>query len=179
MTAVSGRGSRASSSQISSVCHRRRSSDSVLPVSVTTAAAASSIKWPLTPSRPVIYPLKKSPLAVHGAFCLGFITRKMDHICVFALALRSRCWLLLAATWLLAGPNEFVLGGPRSLAPRPPPPPCTLQHGQDDSFLPPHWISPSTRAPQPVQGSGGANDIFVLSAALKVRCWWAGHWTRQ
>ena len=74
MTAVSGRGSssRASSSQISSMCHRRRSSDCVLPVSVTTAAAASSIKWPLTGSRPVIYPLKKVTSGSARSFLPGF-----------------------------------------------------------------------------------------------------------
>ena len=70
MTAVSGRGS--SSSQISSTCHRRRSSDSVLPVSVNTAAAASSIKCPLTQSRPVIYPLKKVTSGSARSFLPGF-----------------------------------------------------------------------------------------------------------
>ena len=44
----------------------------MMPVSATTAAAASSIKWPLTGSRPVIYPLKKVTSGSARSFLPGF-----------------------------------------------------------------------------------------------------------
>ena len=182
MTAVSGRGSRASSSQISSMCHRRRSSDSVLPVSVTTAAAAaSSIKWPLTQSRPVIYPLKKVTSGSAHSFLPGFYYEENGSYLRFCP--RPEIKMLAAAgghvaagCWLAQMSLYLVDPAPRHLSHRQHPALFTMPRM---TVFCPHWISHSTRAPQPVQGSGGANDIFVLSAALKVRRRWAGHWTRQ
>ena len=114
----------------------------MLPVSVTTAAAASSIKWPLTGSRPVIYPLKKVTSGSARSFLPGFYYEENGSYLRFCP--RPEIKMLAAAgghvaagCWLLAGPNEFVLGGPRTSAPQPPPAPCTLHHAQDDSFLPP------------------------------------------
>ena len=152
MTAVSGRGSssRASSSQISSMCHRRRSSDCVLPVSVTTAAAASSIKWPLTGSRPVIYPLKKVTSGSARSFLPGFYYEEngsylrfcpRPEIKMLAAAgghVAAGCWLARMSLYLV-DPAAWHPGHRQH--------PALFSMPSMTVFCP-HWISPSTGAGQ-------------------------------
>ena len=127
----------------------------VLSVSITTATAASSIKWPLTPSRPVIYQLKKVTSGSARSFLPGFYYEENGSYLRFCprpeIKMLAAAGGHVAAGWPTLPQMSLYLVDPA---------PWHLHHHQHPAFftmprmtvfMPPHWIPPSTCASQRLQ----------------------------
>ena len=127
----------------------------VLSVSITTATAASSIKWPVTPSRPVIYQLKKVTSGSARSFLPGFYYEENGSYLRFCprpeIKMLAAAGGHVAAGWPTLPQMSLYLVDPA---------PWHLHHHQHPAFftmprmtvfMPPHWIPPSTCASQRLQ----------------------------